>query len=70
MVIVAASKSSTGDGVNGRGVGDLRSTIDTGKVLVVDEAHKVGRLLFAFLVVYWDCSSNSTSLKGLPSSIP
>jgi len=48
-----------------------RTVLDTGKVLVVDEAHKVGPLLFTFLVIAnRRCSSDSTSLKGRPLSIP
>jgi hypothetical protein len=45
-----------------------RAVISTGKVLVVDEAHKVGSLLFTFLVVANQRrSSNSIFPKGRPS---
>lgn len=45
--------------------------VGTGKVLVVDEAHRVGQPLFISLVVFdRRCSSGSISLKGLPSSDP
>jgi hypothetical protein len=48
-----------------------RAVLDTGKVLVVDEAHKVGPLSFTFLIVVNQrYSSNSTSPRGLPSLIP
>lgn len=47
-----------------------RAEVGTGKVLVVDEAHRVGRLLFTFLVVVHRCRSSSISPKHLPLSIP
>lgn len=48
-----------------------RADVGTGKVLVVDEAHKVGQSSFTLMdVVDQRCPFNSTSLKGHPSSIP